>query len=146
MIVEVASGRMPAYVDSGLNIAHVDDVAEGHLAAWRKGAVGERYLLGGENLALGDILAAIAGIAGRRPPRLCIPHGAVMPVAYMAEAWTRLTGGKEPFVTVDGVRMARKKMYFRSSKARTALGYDSRPAEQALADAVAWFCENGYVS
>lgn len=146
MIVEAALGRMPAYVDTGLNIAHVDDVADGHLAAWRRGEVGERYLLGGENLALGDILAEIAAVAGRRPPRLRVPHGAIMPIAYMAEAWTRATGGTEPFVTVDGVRMARKKMYFRSDKARRALGYNPRPARQAFADAVAWFRENGYVS
>ena len=146
MIVEAASGRMPAFVDTGLNIVHVDDVAEGHLMAWRRGEIGQRYVLGGDNMALSDILAGIARAAGRRPPRIRIPHGAIMPIAYMAEAWTRITGGTEPFVTVDGIRMARKKMYFSSAKAERALGYRHRPADAALNDAVAWFRDNGYVA
>ena len=146
MIVEAASGRMPAFVDTGLNIVHVDDVAQGHLMAWRRGEIGQRYVLGGDNMALSDILAGIARAAGRRPPRIRIPHGAVMPIAYLAEAWTRITGGTEPFVTVDGIRMARKKMYFSSAKAERALGYRHRPAAAALGDAVAWFHDNGYVA
>ncbi len=146
MIVEAASGRMPAFVDTGLNIVHVDDVAEGHLMAWRRGEIGQRYVLGGDNMALSDILAGIARAAGRRPPRIRIPHGAIMPIAYMAEAWTRITGGTEPFVTVDGIRMARKKMYFTSAKAERTLGYRHRPAAAALGDAVAWFRDNGYVA
>ncbi len=146
MIVEAASGRMPAFVDTGLNIVHVDDVAHGHLLAWRRGGIGQRYVLGGDNMALSDILAGIARAAGRRPPRIRIPHGAVMPIAYLAEAWTRITGGTEPFVTVDGIRMARKKMYFSSGKAERALGYRHRPAAAALGDAVAWFHDNGYVA
>ena len=146
MIVEAASGRMPAFVDTGLNIVHVDDVAQGHLMAWRRGEIGQRYVLGGDNMALRDILAGIAQAAGRRPPRIRIPHGAIMPIAYLAEAWTRITGGTEPFVTVDGIRMARKKMYFSSAKAERALGYRHRPAAAALNDAVAWFRDNGYVA
>ena len=146
MIVEAASGRMPAFVDTGLNIVHVDDVAQGHLMAWRRGKIGQRYVLGGDNMALSDILAGIARPSGRRPPRIRIPHGAIMPIAYMAEAWTRITGGTEPFVTVDGIRMARKKMYFSSAKAERALGYRHRPAAAALNDAVAWFRDNGYVA
>ena len=146
MIVEAASGRMPAFVDTGLNIVHVDDVAHGHLMAWRRGEIGQRYVLGGDNMALRDILAGIARAAGRRPPRIRIPHGAIMPIAYLAEAWTRITGGTEPFVTVDGIRMARKKMYFSSGKAERALGYRHRPAAAALGDAVAWFKDNGYVA
>ena len=146
MIVEAASGRMPAFVDTGLNIVHVDDVAEGHLMAWRRGEIGQRYVLGGDNMALRDIVAGIAQAAGRRPPRIRIPHGAIMPIAYLAEAWTRITGGTEPFVTVDGIRMARKKMYFSSAKAERTLGYRHRPADAALNDAVAWFRDNGYVA
>jgi dihydroflavonol-4-reductase len=145
MIVEAAAGRMPAFVDTGLNIVHVDDVAEGHLLAFHKGAVGERYILGGENLALGDILARIARLCGRKPPTVKIPHGVVLPIAWAAEQWTRLRGAGEPFATVDGVRMARKKMYFSSARAEASLGYHARPADDALADAVAWFRENGYV-
>ncbi len=144
MIVEAAAGRMPAYVDTGLNVVHVDDVANGHILAFEKGLVGERYVLGGENMTLAAILAEIAQITGRAAPKVRIPHTLIMPIAHAAEAWTRLTGGSEPFVTVDGVRMARKKMFFSWDKAKRALGYEARPARQALADAVGWFRENGY--
>ena len=145
MIVEAASGRMPAYVDTGLNVVHVDDVAEGHLLAYEKGKTGERYILGGEDLGLRDILAAIAEITGGKAPRVRLPHGLIMPVAFVAEAWTRLIGGGEPFVTMDGLRMARKKMFFSHEKARRELGYSPRPATHALEDAVRWFRENGYL-
>ena len=146
MIAEAAAGRMPAFVDTGLNVAHVDDVAAGHLLAWRKGKIGARYVLGGDNMSLAEILKEIAQICGRKPPTIRIPHGAIMPIAHIAELWTRLTGGSEPFVTVDGVKMARKKMYFASDKAKRDLGYQSRPAREAFVDAVAWFRENGYLS
>ncbi len=144
MIVEAAAGRMPAFVDTGLNLAHVDDVAAGHLLAGEHGAVGERYILGGENMTLRDILAHIAAIRGRRPPRLRLPHNLILPFALAAEGWATLTG-KEPFATVDGIRMARKRMYFTSAKAKQALGYTPRPAAEGLADAVAWFRDNGYL-
>ncbi|MDP6574278.1 MAG: NAD-dependent epimerase/dehydratase family protein [Rhodospirillales bacterium] len=144
MIVEAAMGRMPAYVDTGLNVVHVDDVAGGHLLAFEKGVVGERYILGGEDMSLKHILDEIAAITGRPAPRVRLPHNLILPVALVAEAWTRLSGGGEPFVTVDGVRMAKKRMYFSSAKARRDLGYGPRPAHQALVDAIAWFRENGY--
>ena len=144
MIVEAVSGKMPAYVDTGLNIVHVDDVATGHLLAFDRGQLGERYVLGGENMALKDILAEIAKLVGRKPPSISLPHGLLLPIAYLVEVWARMTSGQEPFVTVDGVRMARKKMYFSSAKAIRDLGYQSRPASAALADAVTWFRENGY--
>ncbi|MCB9948836.1 MAG: SDR family NAD(P)-dependent oxidoreductase [Rhodospirillaceae bacterium] len=139
MIRDAVAGRMPAYVDTGLNIVHVDDVAEGHWLALHRGAVGERYILGGENMSLGAILAEIAALVGRSPPRVKLPHGLIMPVAHVAEAWARLTRGAEPMVVPDAVRMARKRMYFTCAKARAALGYAPRPAQQAIADAVAWF-------
>ena len=145
MIVEAAAGRMPAFVDTGLNVVHVDDVARGHLLAFERGEIGERYVLGGENLALSRILAEIAVLCGRRPPRLRIPHNAILPLAYGAEAWARLRGRGEPFVTVDGVRMAKKRMFFSSAKAVDRLGYRARPASEALADAVQWFREAGYL-
>ncbi len=144
LIVEAAAGRMPAFVDTGLNVVHVDDVAAGHVRAFERGVVGERYVLGGENLSLRQILAEIARLCGRRPPRLRLPHGLVLPIAFAAEAVSRVTG-REPFVTVDGLRMARKKMFFSSAKAEAALGYRARPAETALADAVAWFRQAGYL-
>jgi dihydroflavonol-4-reductase len=144
MIVEAASGKMPAYVDTGLNVVDVDDVAAGHLLAWQKGEIGQRYVLGGEDMTLGAILREIARLTGRPAPKVCIPHAVVMPIAHLAEAWARLFGG-EPFATVDGVKMARKKMFFSSDKARAQLGYAPRPAAQALERAVAWFKANGYV-
>lgn len=145
VVVEAASGRMPAFVDTGLNIAHVDDVAEGHLLAFDKGRVGERYILGGENLALREILAVIAGTVGRRPPKVSLPHDLILPFAYMAEMWARRVSGKEPFATVDGLNQARKRMFFSHAKAARELGYNPRPASEALKDAVAWFKQHGYV-
>jgi len=145
MIVEAASGRMPAFVDTGLNVVHVDDVAAGHLLAYDKGRVGERYVLGGENMALGEILALIARLTGRKPPKISIPHDAIVPVAFVAEMWARLVpGAGEPFVTLDGIKMARKKMFFSSARARRELGYAPRPAAEAIKDAVAWFRERSY--
>ncbi len=144
MIVEAARGRMPAYVDTGLNVVHVDDVAEGHLLAFEKGRVGERYILGGEDMALKAILAEVARLMGRKPPSISLPHSAVMPIAFFSEIWARIFGG-EPMATLDGVRMAKKKMFFTSAKAEAELGYRARPARQAIADAVAWFKTNGYL-
>ncbi|CCQ73414.1 hopanoid-associated sugar epimerase [Magnetospira sp. QH-2] len=146
LIVEAASGRVPAFVDTGLNLVNVDDVAEGHLLALEKGVVGERYVLGGEDWTLREILAEIARICGRKPPTIALPHGLVMPIAHLAEAWAKVTGShKEPFATVDGIRMARKKMFFSSDKARARLGYAPRPAVEGLRDAIDWFRANRYV-
>ena len=145
MIVEAAAGRMPAYVETGLNVVHVDDVAEGHLRAFEKGRIGERYVLGGTNMTLREILTEIAGLTGGRPPRIRLPHNVVMPIAYMAEAVAKLTGG-EPVATRDSVRMAKKLMYYSSEKAKRELGFNPRPARNALADAIAWYREHGYLS
>ena len=145
LIVKAAAGRMPAFVETGLNVVHVDDVADGHLAAFERGEVGERYVLGGEDMSLEEILIEIARVTDRPPPRLRVPHGLILPLAFAAEAWTRVTGGAEPFVSVDGVRMSKKRMFFSNAKAQRALGYHWRPARTALIDAVAWFRENGYL-
>ena len=144
VILEAARGHMPGYVDTGLNIVHVDDVAGGHLAAAEMGRVGERYILGGENMSLERILEEVARLVGARPPRIRVPYTVAYPVAIGAELVGRVTG-REPFITLDGVRMARKKMYFTSAKATRELGYAPRPAQQAIADAVAWFKANGYL-
>lgn len=144
MILEAARGQMPAVVDTGLNIVHVDDVAEGHILAAEKGQFGGRYILGGENMSLAEILAEVCRAAGKRPPRLRVPHGVLFPVAVGAELAARFTG-REPLITLDGVRMSRKKMYFRSEKAARELGYRPRPACEAIVDAVNWFRANGYL-
>lgn len=146
VILDAARGRLPAYVDTGLNVVHVDDVAEGHLLAYAHGRVGERYILGGENLTLREILAQVAAMTGRAPPRVRLPHGLVLPVAYAAEGWARLWPGAQPRVTVDGVRMARKRMYFSCAKAERELGYRHRPANEAIRDALEWFRANGYLA
>jgi dihydroflavonol-4-reductase len=144
IIVECACGRMPGFVDTGLNLVHVDDVASGHLAALRRGGIGERYILGGENVLLSRMLADVANMVGRRPPTLRFPIAALYPVAFGAELWARLTG-KSPFATLDGLRMARHHMFFSDAKARRDLGYTSRPYRNAIADAIAWFKQAGYV-
>ena len=145
IVVEAAKGRMPGYVDTGLNLVHVDDVAAGQLLAAERGAVGERYILGGENMSLAEIITEVARLAGRRPPMFKVPYAAILPIAVGAELMARLTG-REPFTTLDGVRMSRKKMYFSSAKATRDLGYAPRPAQEAIADAVAWFEANGYLT
>ena len=144
IIVEAASGRMPAFVDTGLNLAHVDDVAAGHIAALERGRIGERYILGGDNVFLGDMLADIARLVGRRPPKLKLPRKMLYPIAYGAEFLATLRG-VEPFITSDGLRMARHHMFFDDSKARRELGYVSRPYREGLADAIAWFRAHGHL-
>jgi len=137
MIRDAAAGRMPAYVDTGLNVVHVDDVAEGHVLALERGRIGEKYILGGEDLALRDIFARAAAAAGRPPPRLSLPIAPLIPLALACEALARF--GIEPLVTREMLAMARKKMFFSSAKARRDLGYTPRPAAAAIDDAVAWF-------
>jgi dihydroflavonol-4-reductase len=144
VILEAARGHMPGYVDTGLNIVHVDDVAAGHLAAADVGRIGERYILGGENMSLAQILAGVAQAAGTRLPRMRVPYSVAYPAAIGAELMARLTG-REPFITRDGVRMATKKMYFTSARASRELGYTPRPARDAILDAVRWFKTNGYL-
>ena len=142
IIVEAASGRMPAFVDTGLNLAHVDDVAAGHLAALERGRIGGRYILGGDNVFLADMLADIARLVGRRPPTLKLPRTMLYPIAYGAEVLASVRG-VEPFITMDGLRMAAHHMFFDDSKARRELGYVSRPYREGLADAIAWFRGHG---
>jgi dihydroflavonol-4-reductase len=144
IIIEAASGRMPAFVDTGLNLVHVDDVAAGHLAALGKGRIGERYVLGGTDVLLGDMLADIARRVGRTPPKVRLPRTLIFPIAYAAEAVARLTG-REPFVTTTGLKLAKDRMFFSSAKAERELGYRARPYGEAIADAIAWFRQHGYL-
>ena len=142
LIVEAAAGRVPAFVDTGLNMVHVDDVAEGHLAALARGRVGERYILGGQNAGLSEILATVAQQTGRKPPRIKLPRAAIYPVALAAEVVARRTG-REPFVTVDGLKMSKNLMFFTSAKAESELGYRARPYAEGIKDAIAWFRQAG---
>jgi len=144
IIVEAATGKIPAFVDTGLNLVHVDDVAEGHFLALEKGAIGERYILGGEDVALKDMLGVIAELAHRRPPRVRLPRGPLYPLAYAAEAVARFTN-KEPFITADALNMSKYRMFFSSQKAKKALGYVARPYREGIADAMEWFGQKGYL-
>ncbi len=145
VIVEAATGRMPAFVDTGLNLVHVEDVAQGHLLALDKGRIGENYILGGTDVALQTMLADIASLTGRRAPTIKLPRAPLFPLAWGAEFVARLTG-KEPFLTADALRMSRYRMFFSSQKATRELGYAARPYQEGLKDALGWFRENGYLS
>lgn len=145
IIVEAASGRMPAFVDTGLNLVHVDDVAVGHVAALMRGTVGERYILGGENVLLVQMLSDIARLVGRPVPRLKLPRAPLYPLAAAAEMMARVTR-REPLLTLDGLRMSRHRMFFTSAKAERDLGFRARPYGEGLRDAVDWFRNAGYVT
>ena len=145
VIVEAGNGKMPGYVDTGLNLVHVDDVASGHLAAMERGRIGERYILGGQDVTLAAMLTEIAALVGRKPPSLQVPRAPLFPLAYAAEFFAGFTK-KEPFITADALRMAKYRMYFSYAKAERELGFSARPHAEALADAVAWFREKGMVA
>ena len=144
IVVEAANGKMPAFVDGGLNLVHVDDVAHGHILAAERGRIGERYILGGQDVTISDMLAAIARISGRKAPTIRLPLAPLFPLAFANEQWARLTG-REPFLTMDSLRMSRHAMYYSSAKATRDLGYAARPYEEALADAIGWFRKQGMV-
>jgi dihydroflavonol-4-reductase len=138
IVLDAATGRMPAYVDTGLNIVHVDDVAAGHLLAYHRGRPGERYILGGQDMTLREILFEIAGLVGRKPPRVRLPSAVVFPIAYVAEGVARITR-RPGRITLEAVRMSRKRMFFSSEKAQRELGYQWRAPREALQDAIEWF-------
>jgi dihydroflavonol-4-reductase len=142
MVLDAARGKMPAYVETGMNIVHVDDVADGHVLALRHGKPGESYILGGENLMLSEIIGLITRLAGRPPPRIKLPIAPLMPLAAGMELWARLSG-TEPLMTRDTLTMARKRMFFSSAKAIASLGYTPRPAALAVRDALADFSRRG---
>ena len=142
IVLDAACGRTPAYVDTGLNVVHVDDVAAGHLLAFHRGRTGERYILGGEDMTLREILTQIAQLSGRAPPRIRLPHAALLPLAFAAEAFAKACG-RSTRITVESVRMARKRMFFSSAKAIRDLGYGWRPPAAAFEDALAWYRQRG---
>lgn len=141
IILDFIRGRMPAYVDTGLNIVGVEDVAKGHLLAETRGKVGERYILGGENWSLEEILEALAQISGKRTPRVRIPWLVALLAGSLDNFFVGTLLRREPFIPLEGVQMARYKMYVSSEKAQRDLGYDPRPVAQALREAVQYFRE-----
>jgi len=143
VVVEAMGGRIPAFVDTGLNLVHADDVAEGHLLALEHGHIGEMYILGGQDVHLRDMLIVVAEMTGRKAPTVRLPRMPLYPLAYGAEFIARFNG-KDPFITVDGLRMAKYRLFFSSAKAERELGYRARPYREAISDAVAWFREAGY--
>jgi dihydroflavonol-4-reductase len=144
IILDFLLGKMPAYVDTGLNVAAVEDVAAGHLLAVEKGRIGERYILGGRNMTLKQILDALSAITGRRAPRVKLPHVVALAAGYADEMYSRLAG-REPRIPVEGVKMSRHKMFVESDKAARELGYKPGKIESALERAVRWYEDNGCV-
>lgn len=143
MVVDFVRGAMPAYLDTGLNIVDARDVAMGHLAARDRGQAGERYILGAENMTLKQIFDALAPLAGRKPPSVQIPYAVAYAAGAASTAWANVTG-KPPHAPLDGVKMARKKMWVSHGKATRELGYRPGPARCAMEKAVKWFQANGY--
>ena len=145
MIVDFLKGRMPAYLETGLNLIHVNDVARGHLLAEARGLAGEKYILGHENLSLSQIFQLLSKISGRPAPRVRLPYWPVLALAYVDEFWTGHIRGKTPRMPLTAIRMAKKYMYFDNQKAVKYLGLTLTPAYQALEDAVAWFRQQNYI-
>jgi dihydroflavonol-4-reductase len=145
IIVDFLNGRMPGYVDTGLNFVPVEDCAKGHLLAAEHGRIGERYILGGCNLSLKQMLDILATITGRRAPRWKFPHVLAYAAGYVDTAVARLLG-REPQIPLEGVRMARHKMFVDASKAGHQLGFVGGPIEAALGRAARWYEANGYIA
>jgi dihydroflavonol-4-reductase len=143
IVVDFVRGAIPGFIDTGLNLVDVRDVAQGHLAACERGRPGERYILGSENLTLQQILGTLAEIIGKPEPRLRVPYAVAYAAGAVSTAWANVTG-KEPLAPLDGVRMARKKMWVRHDKAADELGYSPGCAAAALKRAVEWFQASGY--
>jgi dihydroflavonol-4-reductase len=138
IVLDFLNGDMPAFIDTGLNVVDVRDTAEGHLLACDRGRPGERYILGSENLTLAQILQKLAAITGRKAPGIRLPYAVAYCAGACSTAWAEVTG-KPPRVPLEGVRMARKKMWVTHEKARRELGFEPGPAETALRRAVEWF-------
>jgi len=143
IIVDFLNRKMPAYLDTGLNIIDVEDCARGHLLAARQGRIGEKYILGSENLMLGAIFSLLEQITGLPAPKTRLPHFPILLAAYVNEAVSHLTG-RAPLIPLAGVQMAGKIMFFDSSKAVRELGLSQRPAADAFRKAIDWFRANGY--
>jgi dihydroflavonol-4-reductase len=139
MIVDFLNRRMPAYLDTGLNLVGVEDCARGHLLAAERGRIGEKYILGGENLTLAEFFTRMAKLAGLPAPKIRIPYAVAFGFALGAEAFARTVTHKPPRASLTEVRMARKKMFFDSSKAKSELGYSPGPVDPAIKRAIDFF-------
>jgi dihydroflavonol-4-reductase len=145
IILDFLKGKMPAYVDTGLNLAPVEDIAAGHLLAAEKGCAGQRYILGGRNMTLKQILDALSAITGRPAPRFRLPHAIALAAGYADQLFSRLAG-REPQIPVEGVKMSRHRMFVESDKAEHELGYKPTAVEAALERAVSWYQQHGYLN
>ncbi len=143
IIVDFVAGRLPAFVDTGLNLVDARDVALGHILAADKGRAGERYILGCENLTLEQILNRLSPMAHRPAPSVKLPYAVAYAAGVVTTAWANLTG-KYPVAPMEGVKMSRKKMFVSHAKAARELGYNPAPVDAALQRAVTWFKSNGY--
>lgn len=143
IVVDFMKGRMPAYIETGLNIVDVDDVAAGHLLAMEKGRTGERYILGGKNLMLREVLEILSRLSGVKAPTIKLPRLAILPLAYL-NLWVANMTGQPPRIPLEGVKMAKYKMHYDCSKAIRELGIPQTPPEVALEKAVKWFRDHHY--
>jgi dihydroflavonol-4-reductase len=145
MIVDFLRGKIPAFLNSGLNIIHVQDVAQGHVLAEDRGRVGEKYILGHQNLTLAEIFARLADLSGVKAPRWRLPYYPVLGLAYANEVWSTWITRRPPMIPLTAVKMAKKFMFFDSQKAVQELGLPQTPVDQALQDAIQWFRGHGYI-
>jgi dihydroflavonol-4-reductase len=145
IVVDFLNGKMPGYVETGLNFVGVEECAAGHLLVAEKGKVGQRYLLGAENLTLKQLLETLSRITGLRAPKLKIPHGVALGAAYASTIFSRIVGG-EPGITIESVKIAQHKMFVDCSRSQKELGFKPGPVAAALDRAVRWYEANGYVA
>jgi dihydroflavonol-4-reductase len=145
ILVDFAYGRLPAFVDTGLNVVHVRDVAEGHWLAAERGRAGERYLLGNRNLTLREILATLAELLGRPAPRIRLPYAVAWTAGAVSTALADVVTHRPPAIPLEGVRMARRRMFVDASKAVRELGVPQTPVREAFVDALRWFAAHGFL-
>jgi dihydroflavonol-4-reductase len=145
LVLDFLNGKIPAFVDTTLNVVHVDDLANGHLLALERGAVGRSYIVGGENMGMGPFLEGLAAVTGLPAPRLRVPKALALGVGALSQLVEGRILKREPFAALEAARMSTTNMMFTDARARQELGYSSRPASEAMADAARWFSDNGYV-
>jgi len=145
LVLDYLNGKIPAFVDTTLNVVHVDDLAAGHLLALEQGAIGRSYIIGGENMGMGALLAGLAAVTGLPAPKLQVPRSLALGVGALSQLVEGRLLKREPFAALEAARMSTTNMMFNDGRARAELGYSSRPAIEAMADAAQWFAKNGYV-